>query len=308
MPTKPIVAAPCTAEPIASLVSPFLNPSIHYDLPTFTAVLSDRTIALTLDVKNVVESSLEFIHEAHCVRIKFQSIGSGCFPLYYAFCLLLPKSIAISECQPDVWDNNVIVQLELAVGVVPPLDYAAGLDADDLKAYTIVAAVPTNAVISDGIESILLDKLSLNDADKKTVAVEPVIKKQSKPKDKLRSYSESNCDDFATATTVTTRTAAKASSRDIDVPTPRTPIKQRAYSECSNQSSVDESGQPKHLKGILKRRSSSVWSISESSLDENAVSRSVDCGGGSSGGEEHLSEHAKKSVRFDNNIRKFCFR
>lgn len=200
------------------------------------------------------------------------------------------------SCDPEVWDNNLILQLELDSSDGLLLDYEAGLSCDDLKSYTI--DVPQTAKVVS-VESIPMAKLSLEDNEKNYQ--ESVAKKQSAKsvKDKMRSYSESNCDDF------TTQSVKPVSSRDIDVQ-PRTPIKQRAYSECSGNS-VDESGQPKHLKGILKRRGSSVWSISESSFDENAtIARSADFT--ESGGEEHLSEHAKKSVRFDNNIRKFCFR
>lgn len=293
---KPIVESTPTVsskdlQPITTI-----KPSVDYQLPAFTTELCDNIIAFTLDVKNVVQSSVELEHGSHQAHLKFTSIGSGCFPQYFAFFVRLPaKSGAIVAAQPEVWDNNIILQLELDNSVVQHMEYDAGLNADDLKSFTI--GVPQKPkVFADATFS--LAKLSLDDSDSNHTES---AKKQAskKAKDKIHSYSESNCDDFMN------RSESKPPSLKINVP-PRTPLKQRAYSECSEKS-VDESGQPKHLKGILKRRESSVWSISESSFDENGIiARSAEFT--ESCGEDNLLEHAKKSVRFDNNIRKFCFR
>lgn len=258
-------------------------------------------------MKNVVPTSVQLDHTVpHQVQLKFQSLGAGFFPQYFAFFVRLPPNGGvILSAQPEVWDNSVIVQLEVTQ---KNLDgYDAGLDETSVQTFTLPAVdqvqkenlAPTN----HDIVTIALNKLSLSSA--KQDEPTKLVKKQTKPaKDKRRSYSESNCDDFVHHR----HASAKPVSKDIDVP--RTPIKQRTYSECS--SSVDDQhGPQKHLKGILKRRGSSVWSISESSLDEHlGHSRSVEFGDSGSIAEvdEHMSEHAKKSVRFDNNIRKFCFR
>lgn len=298
-----------SCEPVAAAVaSPTAQSftskqSVAYELPAFTTELCDNIIAFTLDVKNVVQSSVEVEHGLHFAHVKFTSIGSGCFPQYFAFYVRLDSQTCgqIAACQPEVWDNNLILQLELDGVIRQRLGYEAGLTADDLESYAMDVpakkGVPFDASIS-------LAKLSLENKNQS----EPLAQKPRTPtkatKDKIRSYSESNCDDFDTHHS---ENVPQPKGRDHASVPPRTPIKQRAYSECSGNS-VDESGQPRHLKGILKRRGSSVWSISESSLDENggSMARSVDFT--ESGGEEHLSEHAKKSVRFDNNIRKFCFR
>lgn len=259
----------------------------------------------------MVEPSVQLEHSApHQVHIKFQSLGSGFFPQNYAFFVRLPASAHILNAQPEVWDNSVILQLELANTDFKCYD--AGRDATELHTFQLPVVVDSTGKENQApaenhhdIDAIPFNKLTLKPQSVQQQPQQkalPRSKKEATPNtDKRRSYSESNCDDFEER-----HASAKPVSKDIDVP--RTPIKQRTYSECSSISVDDQHG-PKHLKGILKRRSSSVWSISESSLDDHSVhSRSIEFGDGGSIAEEHLSEHAKKSVRFDSNIRKFCFR
>lgn len=261
-----------------------------------------------LHVSNVDPSSLACDQQPHSVHLRFQSLGTGYFPQHYAFYLRLPptKTCTIKSVHPEVWDNDVSVQLELVADDNSALQYyEVGLDeADALQRFECER--PSEDVFEDAEDG---DTFAM---DSMTAAL-PTFSPQ---KMKQRSYSESNCDDFHDADMDghggdredddeeedDDEYGALVATKNGHGPSSSSSAKDRTYSECSADDGATGNGGGggggKCLKGILKRRSSSMLSESQSSFDE-PCSRSVEMAG---------SEHSKKSVRFDNNIRKLLFR
>lgn len=95
----------------------FLEKSIEYVLPTFTFNQIDEIMAFTLHVKNVDPSSIEIQRNdlRNLAHVKFSSLGSGYFPIYYSFCVKFECNRAglVREVTAEAWDNNVIFQFEL---------------------------------------------------------------------------------------------------------------------------------------------------------------------------------------------------
>lgn len=261
-----------------------------------------------LHVRNVDPSSLAIEQHSHSVHVRFQSIGAGHFPQQHAFFVRFAEHQlrAIRAVQPDVWDNDVIVRLELDFGSAAETAaveyYEAGVDASTARRFE--CDKPAEDVFEDaedGSDTFAMDEMhdALNDVP---AAASPQKLKQ-------RSYSESNCDDFHTVPLDDDNSDDKDDEETADRVS--SPTKPRTYSECSIDSGAGGStGARKCLKGILKRRSSSVLSESQSSFDE-PCSRSIPeemAMGGSSVVCSSSAEHCKKSVRFDNNVRKLLFR
>jgi dynein assembly factor 2 len=110
-----------------------LNPDVHYFLPAFTCNVVDGLVAFTLHVKNVEPDSIEycFLSEDLCgVHVRFTSVGAGFFPIHYAFCLKFTRSVSIPEgsFSAEAWDNNVILQMQLAFCGANVAEYFVGLD------------------------------------------------------------------------------------------------------------------------------------------------------------------------------------
>lgn len=278
------------------------------------------TAAFTLHVKNVDPDSVVIDRHPLIVHIKFTSIGAGFFPQHYSFCVRFPEDCgAINDAQPDVWDNNLILQIELLNNSFG--SYEAGLVPDDLQAHTMQRMAPVKAEKSKEIDTddaISVDVSSVSDHEVKiqinSKKADAEIKSKNKMKrknKKTRSYSESNCDDLKdeyynrpAVGKVEGEPKFKTTTDSISIL--KSPVKMRTYSESSN----DEQIVPKSIKGILKRRSSFNRSISESSVDDHFYSCSMDIAVGSIPEEdsEQMSESCKKTVRFDNNIRKQLYR
>lgn len=249
-------------------------------------------------------------------------------PQYYAFCARFSANESIiidhnDDILPDVWDNNVIVQLNLSTAVSR---YEAGIDVDHLQEHVIKDDASSVKTITDELNAMQIKNNDENTSDRlaAAAAARREVKKKGKNKKRL-SYSESHCDilkselddggDEAThdgqsddATTTTNK------SNSIAIV--KSPNKLRRFSESSNDehsataASASATAATKGIgmiKGILKRRS-----ISESSTDEHVYSCSIDLGVGSIPEEEpvaaEVSESCKKTVRFDNNIRKQLFK
>lgn len=310
--------------------STFLDTDCTYTLPEFACNILDKTAAFTLQVKNVAPDSVVIDRQSLLVHVKFISIGAGFFPQHYSFCIRFPEECgAITDVQPDVWDNNLILQIDLLK--VDFGSYEAGLEPTKLKVYTNDArvrdAIPTkkadendaDEVISVDVSSVSENELKIQINSKKKSEHDTKSKTKVKRKNKkTRSLSESNCDDLREeeqeAAAAAARNAKKsenvkdqsAKSTTDSICIEKSPQKMRTYSESSN----DEQVVPKCIKGILKRRSSFNRSISESSVDDHFYSCSMDLGVGSIPEEdsERMSESCKKTVRFDNNIRKQLYR
>jgi dynein assembly factor 2 len=140
---------------ISSNENKFLNPDVNYLLPTFTCNVVDTLVAFTLHVKNVEPESIEhrFLSEDFCgVHVRFSSVGAGFFPIHYAFCLKFTISVSISEgsFSAEVWDNNVILQMQLESCDADVAEYYAGLDSTSMVKYYL----PEPAAIARKLENL----------------------------------------------------------------------------------------------------------------------------------------------------------
>lgn len=263
----------------------------------------------------------------HCGRqtvtprsTKFSSIGAGFYPINYGFCVKLPETCgSIVDVQPDAWDNNIILQLELESCSFDA--YWAGLNLNNMDEHSFKRDISKSikpettenvsdvkvdvTVVSEKEIKIEINNGTLNDEKTQNSNVLDGQKKNKRKKKKQRSLSESNCDDLQA---VIDEQEPKVTSTTKSIDITKSPGKIRSISESSN----DDQMVPKvrEFKSILKRRSSYNRSISESSVDDHVYSCSMDIGVGSiqeeSGAE--LSESCKKTVRFDDNVRKQLFR
>lgn len=118
----------------------FLNPGIHYSVPSFVCNTTDDIISFVMNVRNVDPSTVfhSMLKDNSGFQVRFTTIGSGFFPMNYAFCVKLPNTVNISESvNIDVWDNNIIAQLKLTSCDTESLtEYFVGTGDNDLKAYT----------------------------------------------------------------------------------------------------------------------------------------------------------------------------
>ena len=116
--------------------------------PPYSCKIYEDLMVLTLDVKNVAEKSLDttsmtIFGEPYGFCLKFTSIGRGFVPFRYGFycAFVLPEGSsrgAQPEPRPEieVWDNNMIVKIELPKGV-NCRKYRVGSSARDLTLYAL---------------------------------------------------------------------------------------------------------------------------------------------------------------------------
>ncbi|KAJ6641563.1 Protein kintoun [Pseudolycoriella hygida] len=303
-----------------SNIDEFFNSTMTYELPTFSCNSLDNTMAFTLNVKNVDPDSIVVDKQQYVVQLKFASIGAGFFPINYGFCVKLPVECgSIVDVQPDAWDNNIILQLELENCSF--YSYSTGLNLNKMEEHSFRREVTKSpipektenandltvdvTVVSEKEIKIEISKEAQNSEKPQESNTADGQKRNKRRKKKQRSLSESNCDDLQAAID---EQEVKVTSTTKSIDITKSPGKIRSISESSN----DEQMIPKvrEFKSILKRRSSYNRSISESSVDDHVYSCSMDIGVGSiqeeSGAE--LSESCKKTVRFDDNVRKQLFR
>lgn len=293
----------------------FFDPSIEYELPVYTCATLGKSIVFTLHVKNVDPTSVfTATTQSGCfLQVKFTSIGVGFVPQYYAFCVRFSNESNITDnddIQPDVWDNNVIVQLQLKNECQ---HYAVGIAAGSLSEEIDVVVVATEDIneIANGLGTLDITKSSTQDRLAAAAAARKEFKKKGKNKKRL-SYSESHCDILKSEMDDDGGDEANNGGQSDDaaatnsIKIVKSPTKLRTYSESSNDEHSMPAAATKGIKGILKRRS-----ISESSTDDHVYSCSIDLGIAGSIPEEaaaEVSESCKKTVRFDNNIRKQLFK
>jgi len=116
--------------------------------PPYSCKIYEDLMVLTLDVRNVAQKSLDttsmaVFDEPYGFCLKFTSIGRGFVPFRYGFycAFVLPEGSsrgAQPEPRPEieVWDNNMIVKVELPGGV-DCREYRVGSSARDLTLYTL---------------------------------------------------------------------------------------------------------------------------------------------------------------------------
>ncbi|KAJ9584437.1 hypothetical protein L9F63_021221, partial [Diploptera punctata] len=132
----------------------FLDAGVHYLFPAFTCNMMDNVIAFTLHVKNVEPDSIKCRYLGDGTsgfQIKFNSIGSGFFPILYAFYLTFPSCcICEDSLSAEAWDNNVIVQMQLNSSDLSVMEYYAGLDENLLTNYSL----PEPAALSRQLQQL----------------------------------------------------------------------------------------------------------------------------------------------------------
>lgn len=152
----------------SSEVVMFLNPDIHYSVPSFVCNTSDDVIAFVMNVRNVDPSSVfHSMIEDNGFQVRFTSVGSGFFPMNYAFCVKFPNKVNTSESvNIEVWDNNIIAQLKLTSCDTESLtEYFVGTGNNDLKAYTFPEPLSI-------VKTALLNKTESNTEDTGNVHVQ----------------------------------------------------------------------------------------------------------------------------------------
>lgn len=307
----------------------FLDSSPVYTFPQFTYNRFENIVAFTLHVKNVEPGSIVAINNANTYRLKFTSIGNGCFENYYAFFFSIPNdTITISETpRVEAWDNNVVVQIELN-SVENFHSYVAGLSEMDCKKFVCNEQKMNNEngpnEVEPGnnskmnyveIETSMLNKelqIEITNKNFKTKfpteaqEVQRTKRKKSKSNNKkVRSLSESNCDNLKQKDDIRSDSVKVEESENC--------CQHICKPQTHSESSTDEHQMELFpLKGILKRHSSYDRTTPECSLDEHGCSVDLSIGSFKSIPEENdsnLSESIKKTVRFDKQLcRKLLFR
>lgn len=218
----------------------FLDPATQYTMPTFTCNVLDAIVAFTLHVRNVDEQSLHVTHtndgQRPTVQIKFTSIGSGCYPIPYALAIQLADDTAqVITAEAEVWDNNVILQIELSP--MTARTYYAGCRLAELNRFefaiderdvsmrkdSLTAASESLdvdvRVVSEKEVKIKITKKQPEDADEplhSDDSKEKAKKKKRKNK-KVRSFSESHCDVLREATATCTEMLQVKTTNQADL-------------------------------------------------------------------------------------------
>lgn len=289
-------------------------------------------------MKNVEPDSINADQDAYGYKLKFTSIGSGYFPIHYAFYFAVTsKNTSIKEdsFRAEPWDNNVIVHIELD-SIENFHSYHAGLSENDCKTYkcphTTEQKVYSSKCKSDDSDCVNAPETN-DDVEIKTAMSSDELKieiknksvnqknaeigttnKSNKPKKGRmnRSYSESHCDDLKDEAENRLQENVQTSINSSNA-CAKNPSKSRTQSESSNDEHHMELFP---LKSILKRNSSYDRQASESTDDaaHGAFSGSIDLGIGSFTSipeekDEQMSESVRKTVRFDKHLcRKLLFR
>lgn len=271
----------------------FLNLNLHYSLPEFTAHLVESTIAFTLHVKNVDETSVtqQISQSGTDFHMKFCTISSGFYPLHYAFYLkFLNHNIDSDKLSIETWDNNIIVQIALLPRDEKLISYLFGLNKHDLTEKFVDEPSVINAALQSQLE------------ERKTGAIKKEEKHKNK-KDRKKGRRANSADDGKTENSQSQLTI---SSSAIDI--------LRSYSESSGDE-VSCSYSPTKGRGILKGLSNSRRfgrSISESGLDEVSWTSSTENFHTSVDSvipeEGEVSTSLKKTVRFNDVVSRQLFR
>lgn len=141
-------------EPKVPVQEAFLDPSVGYLLPTYTHNVLDDMVAFTFHVKNTDPESVVVKHEDNKVQIKFISIGSGYVPIHYTALIIFDECVTFENVTGEAWDNNVILQMELASDV--PQKYCIGISEESSKCEYF--DVPPSSKPEDEIPSSLIEE------------------------------------------------------------------------------------------------------------------------------------------------------
>lgn len=318
----------------------FLEANIDYVLPSFTFNQIDEILAFTLHVKNVDPSSIVIDRKDlfNLANIKFSSIGAGFFPIHYSFCVKFPSQHTgiFRDITAEAWDNNVIFQFELNNYDFP--SYEAGANDKELVSYEIAERLISRHPMTTQGQQIEDDSLSIevrsemdtelvievarrdsesdaksrhetsNDEVSEDVfdehqagdGVKRQTKKAMKKRNKkMRSMSESYCDQL--------KVINELDSLKIDENEAKAK-KVRSMSESDSEHDMEQAPAKNHhqYKSILKSRSS-ISECNESSIDDHQ-SKFYSMSADFAMSHDSLSESCKKTVRFNDIIKRQLFR
>lgn len=120
---------------VPQLQSTFLCPNISYTLPKFTFNHDKNIITFKLNVENVQPDSISMQNDNKSFKLKFTSIGTGYFPVHYAFYFSTQFAMIVSTPRAETSDTNLIIQIEL--DSVDSIEfYEAGLNKNNCKKCT----------------------------------------------------------------------------------------------------------------------------------------------------------------------------
>lgn len=120
--TSDTSAVPAEPESVVPKEVQFLEPTVAYNLPPYTHNILDTVVAFTFHVKNSEPDSVIVRNYDNKVHIKFTSVGSGFVPVYYAALISFEENVTFESVSGEAWDNNVILQIELAGNVPQKFD------------------------------------------------------------------------------------------------------------------------------------------------------------------------------------------
>lgn len=182
-----------TSSPIPKK-SDFLENSIIYNLPGFTCESIDSGVEVTLQVKNIDSTTLEFIKKENKFYVKFACIGSGYYPIHYSFLIYFcPNSTIIEDVETDIWDNSCIVKLKLTEKCEK---YLAGLNDSNLEEYYLNNKEEEEYIFDEEEEDPESEIEEEQEDEPKTPLKNRSISESNtvdseKPERKIRSFSES---------------------------------------------------------------------------------------------------------------------
>lgn len=112
---------------------------IHYSLPEHEFLYGNKCI-LRLNVKNVDPTSINIIvnSDTNLISGKFHSIGSGFFPIWFAFCIQIPFKSSLLKSDVKVLPTDINVILEFLLNFKPECKhYLYGPNKDSLTIQSI---------------------------------------------------------------------------------------------------------------------------------------------------------------------------
>lgn len=119
-------------------IQKFLDSDKNYILPSFSCNVDGDKICFVLNVKNIdSESVLEKSLNSYSHHIKFCSIGSGFFPVYYAFLIDFKNEYNIKNFEFTTWDNNMTILIEVEQNNDVLTKYYVGIDEDSLCEHSL---------------------------------------------------------------------------------------------------------------------------------------------------------------------------
>ncbi|XP_075220239.1 PIH1 domain-containing protein Nop17-like [Lycorma delicatula] len=137
----------------------FLNSDKHYSFPSYDCNVLKNILAFTFHIRNVEPDSVESKHldGNSGFHLKFSSIGSGHFPINYSFCVKLLNKVKLDNenLSVEVWDNNVIAQINLIGCDNEEIsEYFCGVDENSLEKHVLPNPIKLMEIIQKETEDL----------------------------------------------------------------------------------------------------------------------------------------------------------